>query len=1191
MAALNAVRGGQRGSVQGPKRAPFAGRMAGVWLCLAALAVPARAEDPPVIPVPQDRQVAVPEVFRQPERGLDGIGSYRCAVAIPEEWKGRPLSLFVEPFDAALEIVAGGRSVGTAGLFPPTFRSGLGGPDRFPVPAEAVGADGRLEVVIRTCVRDGRTNFQVATPVLFGGDEAIRLGGTWTFRGGEPAPGWPLPEVGGAPVPADEAERSLRRIDDDGPLPAAAEQARFRTADDLRVDLVLAEPVVRQPLSIKWDARGRLWVAEFIQYPEPAGLVMVSRDAFLRSVYDKVPAAPPRHDRGLDRISFHEDRDGDGIPETHGVFVEGLSLLSSFAFDPGGLWVLQPPYLLFYPDADHDDRPDGDPTVHLEGFGIEDSHSIANNLRRGPDGWLYAAQGSTVTSRVRRPGSDAPPVTSVGQCIWRYHPASGRYEIFAEGGGNAFGVEIDAAGRILSGHNGGDTRGFHYVQGGYYRKGFEKHGELSNPFAFGFFEPMGHHSVPRFTHALAVNDAPALGRSRTGHLFGVAPLQGQVTESVVRADRSSIATTDVEAPLSCGDSWFRPVDIQLGPDGALYVCDFYEQRIDHASHYQGRIDRERGRIWRLAAKDDPPHPLPDLSQDAVEALVERLGDPNRRIRELALERLAAERPRGARELVARRLFDAGDRPAPFPLDLAWALARLGAPDDDEWARLLDHPDAAVRAWGVRLCCDDGALSPPVAARLGTLARGESDPVVRSQLAASARRLPAGAALELVAALLAGPDASAPADTDDIHVPLLSWWAVERLLTLDRDATLARLATTDGALWSTRLGRDVLQPRVGRRLAAGSRAEQSAAAALVDAAPNAEHRGRLLAGIEQALGGRSLATVPADLLAAISRAGGGSRGLRLRLGDPAAVAEALGVVKDPAAAPEARLADIAILGETRPPGAREALLAVAAADGPEGPRAAAIAALEGWNDAGVAAAALPLLDARTPPQPRAAAAALLAGRPDWAGELLRAVDAGTADRAAVTDDALTRLRLHRDPALVAFVERVFGPAPTPGSEAEAVAEDLERGRRVLARGSGSPVLGRTVFRTTCASCHVLFGEGGQIGPDLTSHDRSDPQALLGHVASPSAAIREGYETTVVITDDGRTLSGFVVGEDPGMLFLRTADGRTVPVPREGIEERRLSPVSIMPSGLLRGLDDQQIRDLFAYLRATQPLATR
>src|SRR5262249_41658562 len=154
------------------------------------------------------------------------------------------------------------------------------------------------------------------------------------------------------------------------------------------------------------------------------------------------------------------------------------------------------------PDRNNDDVPDGDPVVHLEGFGLEDTHSVTNSLRWGPDGWLYATQGSTVTGHVRVQNAEcrmrnqeagvlsslfiphssfliphsAEAVHSLGQLVWRYHPETHRYEIFAEGGGNAFGLEIDAKGRIYSGYNGGDTRGFHYLQGGYYQKGFSKHG-------------------------------------------------------------------------------------------------------------------------------------------------------------------------------------------------------------------------------------------------------------------------------------------------------------------------------------------------------------------------------------------------------------------------------------------------------------------------------------------------------------------------------------------------------------------------------------------------------------------------------------------------------------------------------------------------------------------------------------------
>ena len=209
--------------------------------------------------------------------------------------------------------------------------------------------------------------------------------------------------------------------------------------------------------------------------------------------------------------------------------------------------MLNPPYLLFYPDRNDDDVPDGDPEVHLQGFGLEDTHSVVNSLRWGPDGWLYAAQGAPSPATSRGPGSMTARsrVHSMGQLIWRYHPETRRYEIFAEGGGNAFGVEIDAKGRIYSGHNGGDTRGFHYVQGGYFQKGFDKHGPLSNPYAFGYFPAMKHNRVPRFTHTFVIYEADALPEQYRGMLFGVAPLLNHVVMSDVQPDGSSFQTHDV----------------------------------------------------------------------------------------------------------------------------------------------------------------------------------------------------------------------------------------------------------------------------------------------------------------------------------------------------------------------------------------------------------------------------------------------------------------------------------------------------------------------------------------------------------------------------------------------------------------------------------------------------------------------
>ena len=334
-----------------------------------------------------------------------------------------------------------------------------------------------------------------------------------------------------------------------GPITPVESLEQFEVFDDLEIDQLLVEPLVKQPVFLNFDERGRMWVVQYQQYPHPAGLKMTSRDNYWRAIYDKVPPAPPNHIRGRDKITIHEDTDGDGVLDRHKTFVEGLNIVTSLAHGRGGVWLLNPPYLLFYPDKNRDDIPDSDPVVHLAGFGLEATHSVVNSLRWGPDGWLYAAQGSTVSAKVRRPGFDEKEILSMGQNIWRYHPGTRRDEVFAEGGGNAFGVEFDAQGRVFSGHNGGDTRGFHYVQGGYLRKGFTKHGPLSNPYAFGYFNSMPHNKVPRFTHNFIVYEGVGLPKKFLGKILGVEPLQGRVVMSDRTVIGSSFKTLDTGHPI------------------------------------------------------------------------------------------------------------------------------------------------------------------------------------------------------------------------------------------------------------------------------------------------------------------------------------------------------------------------------------------------------------------------------------------------------------------------------------------------------------------------------------------------------------------------------------------------------------------------------------------------------------------
>ena len=200
-----------------------------------------------------------------------------------------------------------------------------------------------------------------------------------------------------------------------------------------------------------------------------------------------MPDAPPTGARGADKITFFEDTDGDGKFEKSTDAITGLNIATSVILGRGKIWVLNPPYLLVYPDPDDDGIPNGDPEIHLKGFGLEDTHAVANSLTWGSDGWLYGAQGSTTTANITSQVSKN--VRFEGQAIWRYHPDTGIFEIFSEGGGNTFDVEIDSKGRILSGDNGND-RGQYYKQGAYFVKNWGKHGPHTNPYTFGYLPNM-----------------------------------------------------------------------------------------------------------------------------------------------------------------------------------------------------------------------------------------------------------------------------------------------------------------------------------------------------------------------------------------------------------------------------------------------------------------------------------------------------------------------------------------------------------------------------------------------------------------------------------------------------------------------------------------------------------------------------
>ena len=1113
----------------------------------------------------------------------NGFRWYRCIVKVPKDWKDKELNLYVEPVDDAREIYLNGVKIANVGAMPPKFRSGLGEDEKHVVANKHFVAGEENVLAIRVYRKYPRGGFNVGAPILTDGKQAISTKGKWqhiigdkreyALWKGERTDDFRYSQL----ADAKSVLESFKQLADDrGPQAPAEALKQFEVGDGLAVDAVLTDPDIAQPLSFKFDHRGRLWVMEYKQYPNPAGLKAVSRDKYLRTVYDKTPLPPPHGDKGQDQISIHEDTNGDGHYDKHKVFVDGLSIATSFAMGDGGVYVMNPPYLLFYEDQDEDDKADGDPQVILEGFGIEDSHSCANNLRWGPDGWLYAAQGSTVSGNIKHYGTKEPPIRSMGQCIWRYHPQLKKYEVFAEGGGNTFGVEFDSHGRVYSGYNGGNTRGFHYIQGGYYLKGFSKHGQLSNPYAFGYFPAMTHSQVPRFTHTFVIYEDATLPKDYQNKLFGIEPLQGRVVYSHVAGEGSTFKTEDLGFPLKTSDTWFRPVDIQVGPDGAIYVADLYEQRIDHASHYQGRVDNTNGRIYRIRPSENWEPTSFNVDGWSNQELFGLFKSNIRLHRQIAI-RLLKNRKLSSSDIKNLHQLLHSENPL-VALNAIWAHQVTGNFNLKTAASALQSPHESVRSWSIRLAADHLEINESYKTALIRSIASEPSVHVRSQLAATARRVDPSFFAEIVQGLLYHGE-----DTGDKHIPLMIWWAVEANAN-QYDALKVLLA--DASVWNQELTQDYIIERLAKRYAmSGKRDELEMLTWLFESAPDDDSRSLLLKGFEESFEGRSLASLPEGLLQGIRQAGGGSPVLRVRLGQTEAITKALTEIANPNGDPDARAALINVLGQIKNQDAVPVMLDLIKEDPSDVVVQASLLALQSFEDDKIALATLDSYS-RFSISTQAFAQSLLVSRESWLGILLDGIETGLIKANSITQDSILKIVLYDNKVLQAKAEKLFGKVSA--ASATELQGRIDQLVSVIAEASGNPYDGKQLYLKHCGKCHQLFTDGGNIGPNLTSYKRDDLQYMLLNVVNPSIAIREGFENYAVFTLDGRTLTGFVDDQDSRVVVLRGNDGQRTVINRDDIDEMQAIPRSIMPEGILKTLKDQEIRDLFAYLRATQPL---
>lgn len=990
------------------------------------------------------------------------------------------------------------------------------------------------------------------------------------------------------------------------PLPAqdyspAEAVAQMQLPSGFEARVVAAEPLVRQPVAIEFDDRGRLWVIQYLQYPNPEGLKRVQVDRFSRTKYDRVPEPPPQGPRGADRITILEDTDGDGRMDRGKDFVDGLNLASGFAFGHGGVFVLQVPYLLFYPDRNRDDVPDSDPKVLLTGFGMEDAHSVANSLTWGPDGWLYGCQGSTVTANIRG--------VEFQQGVWRYHPVTQEFELFCEGGGNAWGLDFDRTGRLLYSTNFGPYILVHGVQGANYIKSFGKHGALHNSHAYGYFEHTPHQNF-RGGHVTVggiVYQGDSFPDSFRGTYIAGDVLGHGVYWHTISPRGSTIATAHGGELITTSDTWFAPTDVTMGPDGAIYMTDWRDARTAHPDP-DADWDRSNGRIYRVAAQKTPLAPQIDFAQLSVNELLKlhqhrsqwyvrhAREELTRRIGTLsaksspAVNEFETSLPGLTQTLRSTALSDPNETTA---LEALWSLNRIGGFNEALAKELLNSPHPAVRAWVVRLVGDGKQVSPEFAHRLDDLAEQEPSIDVRQQLACTAARLPANVALPVINANI-----NRDIDLDDPYIPLLWWWAVEKHSVSGRDEVLKRFVRP--SLWKSRLGREILLTRLIRRYASeGTVASLDSVAKLLNAAPDASARQALwphvLLGWQQlpreALTADWLKVAREHELSRLVRQDGMASPddltllqLGIAIGHDEPFTVAFREAFDPQIEAGRRVSLLTMLAPTGHPSLVEPALSLLASDQPLAVRGAALQILARSDNPRIAPQLISLHQAVKDSPINSQIRDVLLGNPTSALAWLTSVDRGEIPASATPVEQVRRIALFSNTNLDTLVIKHWGQLQ--GASREEKLAEVRRLNNDVRAAAGDFTAGQVLFKKHCASCHQLFGDGAKVGPDLTTANRQDRDFLLVSLVDPSSVIRKEYVSVVIQTTSGRVLTGLPVARTDSSVTLVDSKGEKQEITTAEIDQLHESPVSLMPDNLYRQFTPQQLRDLFAYLQSTR-----
>jgi putative membrane-bound dehydrogenase-like protein len=947
-----------------------------------------------------------------------------------------------------------------------------------------------------------------------------------------------------------------------------------------RVTLFAGEPDVQQPIGMTLDDRGRLWVAECYTYAGGGNWDGKHRD----------------------RIVVFEDTDGDGRFDKRTVFWDQGRNLSSVAVGFGGVWALCAPNLLFIPDPKGTGLPAGPPQVVLDGWATKViGHNIVNGLMWGPDGWLYGRHGIQETSRIGRPGTPDAQRTPLNCAIWRYHPTRKVFEVVAHGTTNPWGLDYDDHGQFFFTNN---VNGhlWHLIPGAHYKR---MYGEDLDPHVYDLVDQHADHyhwDAGKPWHesrdARGENGKRGGGHSHAGGMIYLGDNFPDAYRNTifmcnthgrrVNNDRlvrqgSGYIATHGEDFLFANDPWFRGLELRYGPDGGVYISDWTD--IGECHDHDG-VHRTSGRIYKVTYGQPRSPQLGDVSHMTDEELVVLQSHRNdyfvRAARRNLQERAAAGRDMKAVHAALFRMFNE-QQAVPHKLRALWALYTTGGTSETWLRRQLTHESEHVRFWAVKLLVDRGPPGTEVLGQFVQLARDDHSGLVRLALASALQRLPVNCRGDLAAALLAHGE-----DAGDHNLPLMLWYGVEPLAAADPGRAVELAKDTRIPLvrrfFARRLTEDMEKtPEPLNRLLA------------VAASQPAEFQRDVVGGMAEGMRGWRKARPPEAWTAFAASARRSIiqevrrqvRDLGVVFGDGRALAELLRIAGDGGADGPSRRAALAVLIDNRVPDLLPLLRRLVSDRATAALAMRGLGILDSPDTPRLVLDHLQLLDSNQRPE----AINTLAGRKEYARVLLKAVADGRVPRGDISAFHARQIHSLGDKELDRELTRVWGELRnTPAGLKLQIAQQKQRltPERLKQADLSS---GRLLYNKTCASCHVLYGEGTQIGPDLTGSGRHDLDYLLENIIDPSAVVPADFRMSVVALKSGRVLTG-LVGPMSGRTVTVQTQTEKVVLERSEIETIQPTQQSLMPDGLLTPLGDEQVRDLIAYLMTQEqvPLST-